>query len=232
MRRAVRSLPLITLLAACGAPPAPTHGRIDDGFLSSYAHLASDPVRPDLFVWRLADTDFAGYRSVVIETPAIRRRPDDQLPSPEDRARLSDGLRGWLVESLTPRFTLRANASDARPGETLVIKTAITSALLDRGLDAPVATHHGWGEMPARFALECEVVDGANRRPLARMVSFDRAQVIPAHVPTPWPDCERDFPAWGRDASWLVQPPAAAVDPWAPPVPETAPASPPAPVST
>lgn len=236
MRHALAFTALL-VLSACGMPREGTHGRVDDGFLSSYAQLRADPVRPDLFVWRLADADFAGYRSVVIDLPALRRRPDDQLPAPDERARLAHAMRDRLLESLTPRFKVLESAAQAKPGETLVVKTAITSAVLDRGLDTPTATHHGWGEMPGRFALECEVVDAANRRPLARMVSFDRSQSIPARTLTPWPDCERDFPSWSRDAAWLVQPPAApAPEPWAAPAPEAAPGSAPepapAPVST
>jgi len=221
------------LLAACGAPPAPTHGRIDDGFLSTYAHLQPDPLRPDLFVWRLHGANLADYRDVMVDLPAIRRRPDDQLPGPEARAAMQHAMRDWLVESLTPRLTLRDDAVDAGPGKVLVVKSAITTALLDRGLEPPTATHHGWGEVPARFAFECEVVDAVTRRPLARMVSFDRTQSVPARSPTPWDACERDLPSWGRDAAWLVQPPTEpAPEPWAPPVPETAPAAAPPPVST
>lgn len=224
---------LLMTIAGCGAPPAPTHGRIDDGFLSTYAHLRTDPLRPDLFVWRLGSANLADYREVVIDLPAIRRRPDDQLPGPEARAAMQHAMRDWLVESLTPRLKLCEDAAGVEPGTVLVVKSAVTTALLDRGLEPPVATHHGWGEVPCRFAFECEVVDAATRRPLARMVSFDRTQVVPARTPTPWEACERDFPSWGRDAAWLVQPPVApAAEPWAPPVPETAPAEAPPPVST
>jgi hypothetical protein len=225
------AIPLL-MLGACGAPPTPTHGRIDDGFLSTYAHLQADPVRPDLFVWRLDGANLADYREVMVDLPAIRRRPDDQLPGPEARAAMQHAMRDWLVESLTPRLTLREDGVGAEPGTVLVVKSAITTALLDRGLEPPMATHHGWGEVPSRFAFECEVVDAVTRRPLARMVSFDRTQSVPARSPTPWDACERDLPSWGRDAAWLVQPPTApAPEPWAPPVPETAPAAP-LPVST
>lgn len=233
MRRTVRSLLPLLALAGCGAPPEPTHGRIDSGFLSTYAHLQPDPVRPDVFVWRLEKAELSAYRSVIVELPTLRRRPDDQLPSPQGRIELSDMMRDWLVESLTPKFRVVTDAADAQPGEVLVVRTAITTALLDRGLEPPLATHHAWGEVPMRFAFECEVLDAANRRPLARMVCFDRTQWIPARTPTPWSDCERDLPAWGRDAWWLVQPPAAPVaEPWAPPAPEAAPAEAPPPVST
>jgi hypothetical protein len=232
--RLARPASILTLLVAgCGAPPTPTHGRIDEGFLSTYAHLQADTTRPDLFVWRLPEADLGAYRSVIVETPAIRRRPDDQLPSADLRTNLSDAMRDWLIESLTPRLRIEQEVGDARVGEMLVVKTAITTALLDRGLEPPVATHHGWGEVPMRFALECEVLDAVNRRPLARMVSFDRTQWIPARSVTPWQACERDLASWGRDAAWLVQPPAPApAAPWAPPVPESAPAEAPAPVST
>lgn len=224
---------LLMTIAGCGAPPTPTHGRIDDGFLSTYAHLRTDPLRPDLFVWRLESANLADYREVVIDLPAIRRRPDDQLPGPEARAAMQHAMRDWLVESLTPRLKLCEDAAGVEPGTVLVVKSAVTTALLDRGLEPPVATHHGWGEVPCRFAFECEVLDAATRRPLARMVSFDRAQVVPARTPTPWEACERDFPSWGRDAAWLVQPPAEPVpESVAPPVPETAPAEAPPPVST
>jgi hypothetical protein len=224
---------LLMTMAGCGAPPAPTHGRIDDGFLSTYAHLQADPLRPDLFAWRLESANLADYREVVIDLPVIRRRPDDQLPGPDARAAMQHAMRDWLVESITPRLKLREDATGTEPGTVLVVKCAITTALLDRGLEPPVATHHGWGEVPCRFAFECEVLDAATRRPLARMVSFDRAQVVPARAPTPWEACERDFPSWGGDAAWLVQPPAGPVsEPWAPPVPETAPAEAPPPVST
>jgi hypothetical protein len=229
-----RLAPILVLsVVGCGAPNTPTHGRIDDGFLSTYAHLHADPTRPDLFVWRLEGADLAAYRSVIVEMPALRRRPDDQLPSPEIRAGLSDAMRDWLLESLTPRLQRVQDVGDAQVGETLVVKTAITTALRDRGLEPPIATHHGWGEVPMRFAFECEVLDAVNRRPLARMVSFDRTQWIPARSLTPWPACERDFAAWGRDAAWLIQPPAPVpAEPWAPPVPESAPAPEPVPVST
>lgn len=220
-------------LAGCGAPPAPTHGRIDDGFLSTYAHLQPDPLRPDLFVWRLDEANLGDYREVVVDLPAIRRRPDDQLPGPESRAAMQHAMRDWLLESLAPRLSPRDDAAVAERGRVLVVKSAITTALLDRGLEPPSATHHGWGEVPCRFAFECEVLDAVTRRPLARMVSFDRTQSVPARSPTPWEACERDFQSWARDAAWLVQPPAEPVpEPWSPPAPETAPAEAPPPVST
>lgn len=199
-------------LAGCAVTSSSTHGRIDSGFLSTYAHLAPDAVRPDVLVWRLPDARFAGFDAVVVELPAMRRRPDDVLPSPEDRMNMALALQAEIKRALAPRFRLLENAGgDGTPvGRILRVKTAITTALLDRGDEPPVPEHHGWGEVPMRFAFECEVVDAANTRPLARMVSFDRTQWVRPRSVTPWPACRRDFAGWARDASWLVQPPEAA----------------------
>jgi len=207
-----RSILLSLTLAGCAMPTTPTHGVADSGFLSTYAHLAPDEVRPDVLAWRLPQARFTGYDAIVIELPAMRRRPDDVLPSPQDRMEMALALQAELKRALSPRFRLLESAQGDRPevGRVLRMKTAITTALLDRGDEPPVPEHHGWGEVPMRFAFECEVVDAANTRPLARMVSFDRTQWVRPRSVTPWPACRRDFAGWARDASWLVQPPEAA----------------------
>jgi hypothetical protein len=66
---------------------------------------------------------------------------------------------------------------------------------------------------PGHFALECEVVDGANVRPIAKMVAWDRVRVIDSNQPTPWELIAQDFAAWSDDVAWLVQPPAGVAAP-------------------
>lgn len=199
---------LLLVLAGCAWQPAPTHGQLDGGFLSTYAHLAPDEVRPDLLAWRLREARFDRYEAVVVELPAMRRRPDDVLPSPDDRMEMALALQAEIKRAMSARFRLLESAGgDGTPvGRILKVKTAITTALIDRGDEPPEPEHHGWGEVPMRFAFECEVIDAGNARPLARMVSFDRTQWVRPRDITPWPACRRDFANWARDAAWLVQP--------------------------
>jgi len=227
MRRCT-PIALLLALAGCGLPPTATHGRVDSGFLSTYAHLAPDAVRPDLIAWRLPQARLRDYDSVVVEMPVMRRRPDDVLPSPEERMNMTLALQAEIKRALAPRFRLlEAAGGDGTPvGRILRVKTAITTALLDRGDLPPEPEHHGWGEVPMRFAFECEVIDAGNAKPLARMVSFDRTQWVPPRTITPWPACTRDFATWASDAAWLVQPPEAAR------AGDEPPAASPAPVST
>lgn len=209
MRLAVAIL-LLGTVAGCGWPQPRTFGRSDSGFLSAYAPLGPDPVRPDVLVWRLPDTGWRSYDSIVVELPAMRRRPDDVMPAPEERMRMALALQAELKRALAPRFTLLEQASGAGTpvGRILRMKTAITTALLDRGDLPPEPEHHGWGEVPMRFAFECEVVDAGNARPLGRLVSFDRTQWVRPRDITPWGACIKDFRNWSGDAAWLVQPPA------------------------
>jgi hypothetical protein len=90
------------------------------------------------------------------------------------------------------------------------VKLAVTTALQDRGNTPPDGECQRWGMGPGHFALECEVVDGANVRPIAKMVAWDRVRVIDSNQPTPWELIAQDFAAWSDDVAWLVQPPAGA----------------------
>jgi hypothetical protein len=211
MRFALAIALAATALGGCGLPPSPTHGCLDSGFLSTYAHLAPDPVRPDALAWRLPAARLGDYEAVIVELPAMRRRPDDVLPSPEDRQAMALSLQAEIKRALPSRLRLLETAEDAAwaTGRVLRVKTAITTALIDRGDLPPEPEHHGWGEVPMRFAFECEVLDAGNARPLARMVSFDRTQWVRPRNITPWQACTRDFAQWARDAAWLVQPPEA-----------------------
>ena len=222
MTRNALALALLMPLAACAWPEGRTHGHHAEGFLSAYAHLAEDPVRPDVYVWRLPEADFAAYDLVIVDEPVMRRRIDDCLPSPEDRHAMCLALQSALEAALHRRLdvTPSLDGIDLSRRGVLRVKSAITAALVDRGAKPPEPGHHGWGEVDSRFAFECEVLDAANARPLARMVVFDRAQWIPAHQNTDWNACARDFSAWAQDAAWLVQP----VLPPAPPAPPAAPA--------
>ena len=204
-----RWLMLSALLAGCASPPGATHGHLASGFLSSYTHLAADPVRPDVFVWRLEQADLADYDTVIVDEPVMRRRLDDCLPSPADRDAMRLSLQSAIERALQPRLKVvhTLDGANPQPGRALRVKSAITAALVDHGSEPPVPEHHGWGEIDSRFAFECEVLDAANARPLARMVAFDRTQWIPARQTTEWSACERDFDAWAADAAWLVQRP-------------------------
>lgn len=213
--RGARSLLLTWLVAGCASSPGATHGHLSTGFLSSYTRLTADPVRPDVFVWRLEGADLSGYDRVIVDEPVMRRRLDDCLPSPADRDAMRLSLQAAIEGALKPHLQVQhaLEGPDAERGRTLRIKSAITTALVDHGAEPPVPGHEGWGEMDSRFAFECELLDAANARPLARMVAFDRTQWIPARQTTDWSACERDFAAWAADAVWLVQRPVAGAPP-------------------
>ena len=197
------------LATGCASTDAPTHGHLAEGFLSSYARLAEDPVHPDVYVWRLTGVDFAAYDLVIVEEPVMRRRLDDCLPSPEDRHAMCLALQSALEAALRRHLDVvpSLDGVDLSRRGVLRVKSAVTAALLDRAPEPPLPGHHGGGDVASRFAFECEVLDAANARPLARMVAFDRTQWIPAHGITEWRNCTRAFSTWADDAAWLVQPP-------------------------
>lgn len=214
MKRLATLLAIAMPITACGTlwPQERMRGRSDVGFLSSYGNLVADYTRPDVLVWHLPDADFAGYTAALVQEPVLRRRPDDSLPSHADRDALclslqtavKDALRRRLaiVEDLEPE-TLKAH-------RVLRVKLAVTTALQDRGNTPPDGECQRWGMGPGHFALECEVVDGANVRPIAKMVAWDRVRVIDSNQPTPWELIAQDFAAWSDDVAWLIQPPTGA----------------------
>lgn len=214
MKRLATLLAIAMPITACGTlwPQERMRGRSDVGFLSSYGNLVADYTRPDVLVWHLPDADFAGYTAALVQEPVLRRRPDDSLPSHADRDALclslqtavKDALRRRLaiVEDLEPE-TLKAH-------RVLRVKLAVTTALQDRGNTPPDGECQRWGMGPGHFALECEVVDGANVRPIAKMVAWDRVRVIDSNQPTPWELIVQDFAAWSDDVAWLIQPPTGA----------------------
>ena len=214
MKRLATLLAIAMPITACGTlwPQERMRGRSDVGFLSSYGNLVADYTRPDVLVWHLPDADFAGYTAALVQEPVLRRRPDDSLPSHADRDALclslqtavKDALRRRLaiVEDLEPE-TLKAH-------RVLRVKLAVTTALQDRGNTPPDGECQRWGMGPGHFALECEVVDGANVRPIAKMVAWDRVRVIDSNRPTPWELITQDFAAWSDDVAWLIQPPTGA----------------------
>lgn len=214
MKRLATLLAIAMPITACGTlwPQERMRGRSDVGFLSSYGNLVADDTRPDVLVWHLPDADFGSYTAALVQEPVLRRRPDDSLPSHADRDALclslqtavKDALRRRLaiVEDLEPE-TLKAH-------RVLRVKLAVTTALQDRGNTPPDGECQRWGMGPGHFALECEVVDGANVRPIAKMVAWDRVRVIDSNQPTPWELITQDFAAWSDDVAWLIQPPTGA----------------------
>lgn len=244
-----RTLLISALLAAAGCgsllPHPAARGRSETGFLSSYGALQAASDRPGVFVWRRADVDFGPYDTVVVEPPVLRRKPGDVLPSPEERESMCAELRARVRDALKADYRVvdSIEQADRSKDDVLRVRVAVTTALVDRGTERPEGEWQMWGDQPGEFSLECEVVDGFNGRPVAKMVAFDRTRQLPAGVITPWKDCETLFVRWGADVAWLVQPPPevppaapAVVEPAAPPA-EPSPATPaagedPAPVST
>jgi hypothetical protein len=220
-------------LMACGSllpHPAP-RGRSETGFLSAYGALQAAPGRPAVFVWRNRSEDLPSYDAVLVEQPSLRRRHDDALPSPEEREALCTQLRERIQEALKADHHVMASLDEIDRGDwtPLRIRVAVTTALLDRGDLPPQGEWQGWGDRPGTFSLECEVVDGLNARPVAKMVVFDRTSTIPAGEITPWARSAPLFVRWAADVAWLVQPAAPASEPAAAPEPPAEPAPDPAP---
>lgn len=210
--------------SACGSlmPHPPARGRSETGFLSAYGGLEPAAGRPAVFVWRRPDLDLAPYDCVVVERPSLRRRHDDTLPAPEIREALCTELRERLQEALKAEYRIVPSVEDLDRSQDapLRIRVAVTTALLDRGELPPQGEWQGWGDRPAEFSLECEVVDGRNARPVAKLVVFDRTGTIPANQVTPWERSSPLFVRWAADVAWLVQrpeSPAAASPPTAAP---------------
>lgn len=209
------ALLLITLLvAACGSlwPAERLRGRSETGFLSTYWNLAPDPRRPDVLVWHLPDAGFAGYTAALVQEPVLRRRPGDQLPSPADRDALCRAVQASVQDALRRRLTIVDDVDPSSPQARSVmrVKLAVTTALTDRGDLPPEGECQRWAAGPARFALECEVLDGADARPIAKMIAWDRRRTFDPDQPTPWNMAWRNLGAWADDVAWLVQPPDAA----------------------
>lgn len=217
MKRLATVLAVVIPVAACGSlwPHERMRGRSDTGFLSSYNNLVADDTRPDVLVWHLPDADFAGYTAALVQEPVLRRRPDDSLPSHADRDALCLSLQTAVKDALRRRLTIveDLDPETLRTHRVLRVKLAVTTALQDRGNTPPDGECQRWGLGPGHFALECEVVDGANVRPIAKMVAWDRVRVIDSNQPTPWELVAQDFAAWADDVAWLVQPPAGAAPP-------------------
>lgn len=168
-----------------------------------------------MLVWRLAVKEFGGFTSydaVVVEQPSLRRRQDDSLPTPAERAVLCLALQSQVKNSLRLRFTLLENMQPetCKGHRVLRVKLAVTTALQDRGDTPPHGEWQSWGDRPSNFACECEVIDAHNMRPLAKLIAFDRTRYIDPKQITPWTACASDFSAWASDVAWLVQPPLAA----------------------
>lgn len=172
-------------------------------------------------MWRRPDLDLTPYDSVVVEQPSLRRRHDDTLPSPEAREALCTELRDRLQDALKAEYRIVPSADlvDRATDAPLRVRVAVTTALLDRGDLPPEGEWQGWGDRPAEFSMECEVVDGLNARPVAKMVVFDRTSTIPASQVTPWERSSSLFVRWGGDVAWLLQRPESP----APPGPAAAP---------
>ncbi len=204
------TLGIILCLTACGSllPHEKPSGRAAPGFLSSYNNLRPDQTRPDVLVWRLDSADFASYDSVLVEMPLLRRRADDSLPSPVECAALCTQLQGAVQSALSPHWKLiHELPSDAQSrSQVLRVKVAVTSALHDNGDLPPNGQWQLWTDHPRNFAFECEVLDGSNARPLAKLVSFDRTHLIQHTQITPWSDIQPVFPAWSADVEWLIRP--------------------------
>lgn len=215
-------------LTACGSllpHPAP-RGRSETGFLSAYGSLQAAPGRPAVFVWRSRSEDLPAYDAVLVEQPSLRRRHDDTLPSPEAREAICTQLRERLQEALQADHRVLGSLEelDDCSCTPLRIRVAVTTALLDRGDLPPQGEWQGWGDRPGSFSLECEVVDGLNARPVAKMVVFDRTSTVPADQVTPWERSAPLFVRWAADVAWLVQPVAPVSAPAAVPEPAAAPA--------
>ncbi|NBV64456.1 MAG: DUF3313 family protein [Planctomycetes bacterium] len=214
MKRLATLLAIAMPITACGSlwPHERMRGRSDVGFLSSYGNLVADYTRPDVLVWHLPNTDFGEYTAALVQEPVLRRRPDDSLPSPADRDALCLSLQTAVKAALRKRLTIveDLDADTLKAHRVLRVKLAVTTALQDRGNTPPDGECQRWGMGPGHFALECEVVDGENVRPIAKMVAWDRVRVIDSNQPTPWELIAQDFAAWSDDVAWLVQPPAGA----------------------
>lgn len=209
------ALLLITLLAAaCGSlwPAERMRGRSETGFLSTYANLSPDPRRPDVLVWHLSGIDLADYTAALVQEPVLRRRPDDQLPSPADRDALCRAVQASVQDALRQRLTIVEDVDPNSPQARRVmrVKLAVTTALMDRGDLPPEGECQRWATGPTHFALECEVVDGADARPIAKLIAWDRRRTVECDQPTPWHQAWRNLGAWADDVAWLVQPPAGA----------------------
>jgi hypothetical protein len=222
MRRRLAGTVAVVALSGCGSllPHTPARGRSETGFLSSYAALQPEAGRTGVFAWRRPDIDFGPYDTVVIEQPSLRRKHDDVLPSPAQREALCSRLRAMVRDALKADFRVIDSIDDANnlTDDVLRIRLAVTTALIDLGDVPPQGEWQGWGDRPGRFALECEVVDGFNARPAAKMVVFDRTRILPGDSVTPWNECEPLFVRWAADVAWLIQPPP---DGSAPGVPAT-----------
>jgi len=217
MKRLATLLAVALPITACGTlwPQERMRGRSDVGFLSSYGNLVADYTRPDVLVWHLPDADFGSYTAALVQEPVLRRRPDDLLPSPADRDALCLSLQTAVKDALRKRLAIveDLNADTLKTHRVLRVKLAVTTALQDRGNNPPDGECQRWGMGPGHFALECEVVDGANVRPIAKMIAWDRVRVVDSNQPTPWELIRLDFAAWSDDVAWLVQPPAGAAAP-------------------
>lgn len=216
MRASAAAILALATASGCGSllPHPPARGRAETGFLSAYGGLRLVDGRTGVFAWRWADADLGSFRAVLIEWPVLRRRHDDILPPPQVQRDLCDGLRTRLVEALGAdrRVITSREEADRGAGGLLRVRVAVTSAIADRGDLPPEGEWQGWGDRPGRFSLECEVVDGFNARPLAKMVVFDRTRTLPAGSVTPWEESASLFVRWAADVAWLVQPPAGADD--------------------
>ncbi len=197
------------LLALACATTEQTHRAQPSGFLGDYSTLEEgrDEDEPAL-LYIDAETDFAGFHSVLIDPVTVWRGPGTEDVAEEELHNLAHYLENSLRTQIAHHFKLAE-----RPGPgTLRIRTAITEA---RGVNAPLnfaskvlpparllsevkKLTTGTRAFVGRAAIEVEMLDGiTNRRVIAAVDERTGTNAIRGAGGT-WGDVKEAFDTWAR----------------------------------